>query len=276
MPTFSSAASTALHYEQFGRGPVLVCVPGGPARPASYLDTLGGLDQTRTLLLLDPRGVGGSEPADSYGFADVGTDLEELRRHLGLDTLDVLGHSAGIWAALAYVCQHPDRLRRLVLLTPSRRLIPPVEGEPDQAALAEEYFGAEPWYADAMAAVQALDPELPDSEKDRLMLAAAPLFYGVWDAQAQAHACRPHDSTSAPVARDGYWDSAFDPACLAAVTAPVRVIVGERDFVTGRAAPAVQAGWFPHGSLVTLPGCGHMPWLDDPAGVSAAIEAALS
>lgn len=276
MPTFPSAAGSLLHYELRGHGPLLVCHPGGPARPASYLDTLGGLDRTRTLLLLDSRGVGESEAADSYGFGSLAADLEELRLHLGVESFDVLGHSAGAWPVLTYAAGHPHRIRRLVLLTPSRRLIPEQDGEPDQANLAQRWFGDQPWFAAAMTALEALDPELPEPEIQALLLASAPLIYGVWDATAQAHATRPHDSTSAPVARDGFWSSEFDPAGLAAVTAPVRVIVGERDIVTGQHAPAVLAGWFADGSLTTLSGCGHYPWLNDPAAVSATIEAALS
>ncbi len=276
MPTFSSAAGSALHYELRGRGPLLVCHPGGPARPASYLDTLGRLDRTRTLLLLDSRGVGASEAADSYGFGSLAADLEELRLHLGVESLDVLGHSAGAWPVLAYAAGRPDRIRRLVLLTPSRRLIPEQDGEPDQADLAERWFGEQPWFGAAMTALAALNLELPEPEIQALLLASAPLLYGVWDAEARAHATRPYDATSAPVARNGFWSSEFDPAGLAAVTAPVRVIVGERDIITGLHAPAVLAGWFPNSSLTALPGCGHYPWIKDPAAVSATIEAALS
>ena len=276
MPNFRSAVGTTLHYELRGQGPVLVCHPGGPGRPVSYLDTLGGLDHTRTLLLLDPRGVGKSAPGGPYGFVDVADDLEGLREHLGVETLDLLGHSAGAWPALAHAARHPDRVRRLILLTPSRRLIPPLDGEPDQGTLAERYFGDQPWFSAALGAYRAFDPDLPELEKEVLSLASAPLFYGVWDAAARAHASRPGDSTAAPEPRDRFWDSPFEPAALAAVRAPTRVIVGDRDIVTGREAPVVLAGWLAQGSVTSLPGCGHFPWLDDPGAVTAAVEDALS
>ena len=38
-----------------GDGPLLVCHPGGPGFDGSELRDLGGLDTTRTLLLIDPR-----------------------------------------------------------------------------------------------------------------------------------------------------------------------------------------------------------------------------
>ena len=47
-----------LHTGRRGDGPLLLCHPGGPGFDGSELHDLGGLDRTRTLLLLDPRGSG--------------------------------------------------------------------------------------------------------------------------------------------------------------------------------------------------------------------------
>ena len=59
-----------LHTTRRGDGPLLVCHPGGPGFDGSELNDLGGLDATRTLLLVDPRGTGGSDDADTYTLAD--------------------------------------------------------------------------------------------------------------------------------------------------------------------------------------------------------------
>ena len=275
MPSFESAAGTSLHYELRGEGPLLVCQPGGPGRPVSYLDTLGGLDRTRTLVLLDPRGVGTSAPADSYSFAALGDDLEALRQHLGCSQLDLLGHSAGAWPALQYASQHPMRVRRLVLLTPSRRLIPPLPDEPDQLTLAQRWFGRETWFPAAFSAYTAFDPSAAEPTKNAVLEAAAPLLYGSWDRATQVHATRPHDSTSAPAPRDGFWSASFDLSHLAAVASPVTIIAGGRDIVCGEAAPADLAGRLPNASVEWLPGCGHFPWLNDPGAVASTVEEAL-
>jgi pimeloyl-ACP methyl ester carboxylesterase len=58
------------HVARRGDGPPLLCHPGGPGFPGSELDDLGGLDGTRTLLLIDPRGSGTTPPADSYRLED--------------------------------------------------------------------------------------------------------------------------------------------------------------------------------------------------------------
>ena len=72
---------------------------------SAYLGDLGGLAAHRQLVLLDLRGTGDSAvPADpvdvplSTGRSD---DVEALRVHLGLERIDLLGHSAGGSLAIA-------------------------------------------------------------------------------------------------------------------------------------------------------------------------------
>jgi len=274
MPSFASAAGTPLHYRLRGEGPLLVCHPGGPGRPASYLDTLGGVDRVRTLLLLDPRGVGRSAPAESYAFPALAQDLEALRMHLGVERLDLLAHSAGTFPVLTYAAAHPDRIGRLVLLTPPSLIVGPVD-EAEQAALAERYYGHQPWFPAAIHAFRAYHPSLSEQQKNALLAQSAPLFYGVWNETARQHATRPHDSTAAPAARNGFWVPGFDPTGLAKVTSPVTIIAGDRDVFTSPTAPAVIAGWFPDATVTWLTGCGHSPWIDRPDDTAVAIQRAL-
>jgi proline iminopeptidase len=273
MPTFMSAAETPLHYSAHGAGPVLVCQPGGPGRPASYLDRLGGVG--RTLLLLDPRGVGGSAAAPSYSYTALADDLEALREHLGVDRMDLLGHSAGTFPVLTYAGAHPDRVGHVVLLTPPSVLVAPYD-PPFMADLAARHFGDHPWFPHAVEAFLAFDPpNQTEAEMDDVLRRSAPLMYGEWTDTARQHATRPHDSTYAPPARDGFWAGAFDPAPLAKVTAPVTIIAGERDIFTGPTASDVIAGWFPDATVTWLAGCGHNPWIDQPGVTARAIEHAL-
>ena len=128
--SFRAPDGTRLAYTEIGSGPRLVCLPGGPGRAAAYLEDLGGLTSERTLVLLDARATGHSEvPADpaSLRFDRLAADVEALREHLpveqgGEQRLDLLGHSAGCLVAQAFAAAHPERVRSLVLLTPSARL----------------------------------------------------------------------------------------------------------------------------------------------------------
>jgi proline iminopeptidase len=263
MGVFRSAAGTELHYELRGDGPLLVCQPGGPGRPAGYLGDLGGLSRSRTLLLLDQRGTGLSEPAPSYVFTDLADDLERLRLDLGADSLDLLGHSAGAWTVLAYTAKHPSRVSRLVLLTPSRIPIPMGADEPNQDVLVKRWFAAEPWYPAAKASWDAAD----DTD-----LALMPLVYGADTPAVREHSRRPEMTQPYP----DFWSATLDPGDLAAVGVPVTIIAGDRDIVTGLAAPHVLADWLPNAHIIWLPDAGHYPWVTDPARTRAAIEAALA
>src|SRR4051812_14770210 len=89
---------TRLAVHSAGTGDPLVCLPGGPMLDSAYLRDLGGLTAHRTLVRLDLRGTGASaEPADpaTYRCDRQVADVDAVRRHLGLDRLDLLAHSAG-------------------------------------------------------------------------------------------------------------------------------------------------------------------------------------
>ena len=98
MSSLVAGDGTRLAYTELGQGPRLICLPGGPGRASAYLEDLGGLSETRTLIRLDTRATGHSElPADpaSLRFDRLAGDVEALRTHLELERVDVLAHSAG-------------------------------------------------------------------------------------------------------------------------------------------------------------------------------------
>ena len=261
MGEFRSADGGVLHYELRGDGPLLVCQPGGPGRAPSYLDGLGGVDRVRTLVLLEPRGVGRSADSEGGSFVELAEDLEAFREHLGVERLDVLGHSAGAWPVIQFAARYPERAGRVVLLTPSRMPIPPTPGEPSQDELVVRWFEGEPWYPRAKAAWDAGD------EKD---LDWVPFAYGADGPVVRAHAER-DDAPTAAEAERLFWTAEFEPAEVP--TPPVTIVAGERDIITGLHAPQVLASaeFFPRAELIWLPGAGHFPWLTHPAETVAAI-----
>ncbi|MDP9436236.1 MAG: alpha/beta hydrolase, partial [Actinomycetota bacterium] len=124
MTTLSAPDGTRLAYTSQGSGPPLLCLPGGPGRAGAYLEDLAGLADVRTLVVLDNRATGRSQvPADpaSLRFDRLAGDVEALREHLGVEQAEVLGHSAGTLVAQAWAANHPERVRALVLVTPSGR-----------------------------------------------------------------------------------------------------------------------------------------------------------
>jgi pimeloyl-ACP methyl ester carboxylesterase len=276
---FTSYDGTELAYRVAGRGRPLVCLPGGPGRASDYLGDLGGLPAYRQLVLLDNRGTGASAaPGDvaSYRCDRLVDDVEALRTHLGLERLDLLGHSAAGNTATLYAARHPHRLDRLVLLTPGLRAVG-IELTEDEWLAAIRRRSGEPWYADAYAALMAWDAG-EDTPHNRSK--AAPLFYGRWDDEIAAHAATDLRQRAAPAAVHFADDGAFDPertrAALREVAAPVLVYAGELDPAPTPRQAGELAALFPRGDLVVQPGGGHFPWLDDPAWFVEAVARFLA
>ncbi len=280
MATFASYDGTRLAYTEVGSGPPLICLPGGPGRAAAYLEDLGGLADTRTLVLLDARATGHSEvPTDpaSLRFDRLAEDVEALRVHLGLERADVLGHSAGCLVAQAWAAAHPDRVGRLVLVTPSDRLQGGDRGDVPaiRAGRAEE-----PWYPDAAQAQDAL-LDAPPAQAQALVRATRPFFYGRWDERTQEHAATA-DRQSSRRAELGFAAGAAEvdldslTTALAAVRAPVLVVGGERDALTGVASVYRVAESFPAATADVVPHAGHFPWVDEPAAFRAVVEPFLA
>jgi pimeloyl-ACP methyl ester carboxylesterase len=279
MGFFASYDGTKLAYTEVGSGPRLICLPGGPGRASAYLEDLGGLAEHRTLVLLDNRATGHSEvPADpsTLRFDRLADDVEALREHLGEDRLDVLAHSAGCLVAQAWAAQYPDRVGMLVLVTPSGRL----QGNdrtdiPELAAARRD----EPWYAEARQALEALETA-PPAQQQQLWRAVRPFMYGRWDDRTQAHAATAETQSSkrAELGFRPVGDEVDVPGLVARlrdVTAPVLVVGGERDALTGVAAVHAVAGSFPRAETVVLPRAGHFPWVDEPVSFAAAVRGFL-
>src|SRR2546423_4036397 len=152
--SFTTDDGRKLTYRKLGHGPVLVCHPGGPGFSAVYFGDLAALWEQYTLVLLNPRGTGGSDrPRDrrAYQVDDYVADLEELRAHLGQERMLLLGHSHGGVVAQAYAASYPARVRRLVLASTLARF-----GPGQQAAMRKgmDKRSGEPWAADAIAALE--------------------------------------------------------------------------------------------------------------------------
>ena len=269
MSAFPSYDGTRLVVTEVGSGPPLLCLPGGPGRASAYLEDLGGLSEVRTLVRLDLRATGHSEvPADpsSLRFDRLADDVEALREHLGLERVDVLGHSAGCLVAQAWAAAHPERVGRLVLVTPSDRL---QGGDRADVAGIRAARSGEPWYADAAAAQEAL-ADAPRAQQASLVRATRPFFYGRWDERTEAHAATADTQVSrrAELGFAAGTEQVDVPGLLEALgrlAAPVLVVGGERDALTGVASVAAVAASFPHARTAVLPRAGHFPWVDEPA-----------
>jgi proline iminopeptidase len=118
METFVSSDGVSIAFDQRGAGPRVYVCHGGPANDHRYIaDDLDALTEHFEFVFWDYRGSGASGNADSssYTLDRFAHDLDELRRHLGDDTIVVLAHSMGGFIALAFALSYSEHCERLIL-----------------------------------------------------------------------------------------------------------------------------------------------------------------
>jgi pimeloyl-ACP methyl ester carboxylesterase len=275
MATFAAADGTSLAYHETGEGYPLVCLPGGAMRASAYLGNLGGLSAQRRVVRLDLRGTGDSaRPADpaTYRCDRQVDDVDALRAQIGLERIDLLGHSAGAALAILYATSHPERVE---LVTPTTRGVGVEVSDSDRRELVELRRG-EPWFPEAYAAFQRIwSGEATEADWE----AITPFVYGHWDDTVRADLAREEAEGNEEASMAYYGPGAFDPAAVReAITrldTPVLLLSGGYDVQLPPKCAARYADLFPHAELATLPRAGHFPWLDDPEWFVSTVAAFL-
>jgi proline iminopeptidase len=270
VPSLTTQDGRTLAWRELGSGPVLVCHPGGPGCSSMYFGDLPELAAQRTLVLLDPRGTGGSDrPADpsDYDLEQYAADIEAVREHLDLERLDLLGHSHGGFVAMAWAGAHPERVGRLVLASTAPRFIDEIRDAQRQRVGSHH---GQPYFDDAMQALQAHQrgEYADDDELGELRRRESPLFAPVGTdpgAIAAVGEALGRAGTNADALRHfneriaGTMD--LRPQ-LARVAAPALVIGGDQDSFTPGLLEAATVLLDP--TVVLLPGHDHFPFLEGP------------
>jgi pimeloyl-ACP methyl ester carboxylesterase len=105
-------------YEVRGKGEPLLMLHGGLGSYDMFEPILPTLTRGRQVILVDLQGHGrttlGDRPLRCEAIAD---DIDTLLQQIGRAQVDVLGYSFGGCVALRLSIQHPDRVRRLVLVS---------------------------------------------------------------------------------------------------------------------------------------------------------------
>src|SRR5216683_2387884 len=116
-------AKASLYSREIGQGQPVIVLHGGPDFDHRYLlPEMDRLADSLRLIYYDQRGRGRSgdrvRPEDVTLESEMG-DLDTVRRHFGLGSVAILGHSWGTVLALEYAIRHPDRVSHLILMNPA-------------------------------------------------------------------------------------------------------------------------------------------------------------
>ena len=266
-----------LAYHVHGEGPLVVALPGGPGFSHTYL-RMPSLEEKAKIVYVDPIGCGDSARLDdptAYGRSRDVADLEELRQHLALDRLALLGHSAGGFVAQEYALEHRAHVERMVLVDTS-----PTNGPEFGASLDREMQArsTKAWFPASAAALQAIFTRLLTDDEARSMAK------DVWPLYAYDHDADPSlavrlreiahfsvvRSQKAPPVRFDFRDR------LRTLEIPTLIIVGTRDFICAPALAKLLHTAIPGSKLITMERSGHMPHLEEPAAFADAVASFLN
>jgi pimeloyl-ACP methyl ester carboxylesterase len=107
-----------LYHEVYGSGEPLVLLHGGLTTISQMQGWVQPLAKTRQVIAVELQGHGHTEDTDRpMAFETMGDDIAALLDQLGIPKADVVGHSFGGAVAIRAAIQHPDKVRRLVVVS---------------------------------------------------------------------------------------------------------------------------------------------------------------
>jgi pimeloyl-ACP methyl ester carboxylesterase len=255
-----------------------VCHPGGPGGSAAEFEDFAGLDDTFELVLFNPRGSHGSDPADDYALASYVADLETLREHLGVERLNLLGFSHGGVVAIAYAAAFGSRIERLLLVDTLA-----VWGDEAEAAMQRAIAAraAEPWFAEAQQAIeeeQAGEFSSVDELIENLQR-QIPLYFHRWEGNEKTGGRLAMDFAHAEPLH--HFNTVEFPTFdlrgeLRTIEPPALVVVGDDDMIAGPVCAEAILRELPNGRLVTIPQSGHFVYVEQPEAFREALTDFLS
>lgn len=267
---FLNVDGVRIHYRDEGNGPPLVLIHANFASLLSWDDSVASLKKTHRVLRFDMTGHGltGPDPSGDYSLERTVELTSRFVDALQLERFSIGGTSLGGTVAMHYTAAHPERVERLILLSPGS-----LEGRSMQRAGRAVPKAADilKYIAPRALAKFMLTSRFGDPSKvdDRLI----DRWYDMWMREGQR---------AAILARLRSYSSADIVKVTAAVSVPTLILWGEKN----PQAPVEQAEELrhmlssaPNVTVITYPGIGHMAaeeagpaiakdiqaWLADPA-----------
>ena len=243
-------AGLRLHVRDSGpkAAPAVILLHGFGASLHTWEPWTQGLQSDHRVIRFDLPGSGLSTPDPTGDYSDARSlhVLVALMDTLGVARASVVGHSIGGRIAWTFAALHPERVDKLVLVSPDGFASPGFE------------YGRKP---EVPASVKLMRYALP---KALLRMSLAPAYANP-ATMTDALATRYHDLMLAPGSRDALiarmeQTVLIDPApLLKRIRAPTLLLWGEQDGMIPFANSADYMKVVPHITQVSLKGVGHVP-----------------
>ena len=141
---FLDLSNAKLHYDTFGNGPLLLCIPGADGRGAVFHDAARHLSRSFTVVCYDRRGYSQSQHIGAQDFKNrLSTDADDasaLIAHLSTEAVAVFGTSSGAIVATQLLIQHPNRVHTLIAHEPPAFALLPEQSRAQAAGLIEHIY----------------------------------------------------------------------------------------------------------------------------------------
>jgi pimeloyl-ACP methyl ester carboxylesterase len=209
-------------------------------------------------------GLTGADPTGDYTNAREITILSDLMDQLGVARASLVGNSMGGWIGWNFAAQHPDRVIRLVLVSPAGFASP---------GFAYDHAPGTPLIMRALVYV---------GPPRSLLRGALAIAYARLEDLSEATLTRYRDLLLAPGVRQAIvmrmgQTILRDPApILARIEVPTLLLWGEQDRMIPISNAADYLRDLPHATLVRLPNLGHVPFEEDPAASLAPLQLFLA
>jgi 3-oxoadipate enol-lactonase len=239
-----------LAYELLGDGPPLLLIQGLGYGGRGWGPALDLLAEDFTVAAFDNRGFGGSDvPPGPYRVGELAEDARAVLDAAGFERTHVVGASLGGMVAQELALAHPDRIHKLVLActTPGGESAYPMPAQ--TVSLMLEAPTMPPDVALRRFVENALGDGGSEDLVDRIVAyrTANPPDLGGWQSQASAGAA--HDALDR----------------IGSIRAPTLVVHGTEDAVVDPRNAELLGERIPGARVELLPGCGHLPFWEEPA-----------
>jgi proline iminopeptidase len=271
-----TADGIRLYAEKIGDGPTSIVVP-----QRIYLrEYFEQVTEGQTAIFYDPRNRGQSETVNnpeklSRGIVHDAEDLEAIRLHFGLDRMAILTHSYFGIAALLYASAYPEHVTRMVLIGPTPpdpyKVYPPELRSSDGTL---EKFNQE------FANLRLRIATLPQREKCRETWALLRRLYVADAENADALRWQPCDIANeagfmlhfTKHIQPSLAASRMSEERLSRIRMPILVVHGRKDRSAPYGGGRDWAQQLPNARLLTISEAAHVPWIEAPEIVYAAIR----
>lgn len=276
---YSKVQSSGLDvcYRVFGEGTPLVILGGGPGDNADrYLSLCNLLSKDFRCILIDQRGTGMSLPSvydsTTINIALTLSDLEAIRKSLGLNEWNILGFSYGGFLASVYAETYPASVSALIAL-----------GSMGFDFSVFRYFNDNITYR-----LQPCDKELIEFWSDSAKVAENPHHAMVETIRAMMPGYF-YDRKKSLIVSQDMKDSDFDFSMgdwiwqdiqkhymelnksECSFKRPVLILQGRQDPM-GESVALSLSHQYPNSKLVFIERCGHYSWIEQPDTVLVTIK----